>query len=91
MINSFSAFLTQTFYVQLLISQTQNRLIRDKLKKKYPGVNVTAIQTLYGLNVSPMAQDCNNRSISKNFIDTTTNSGLVCRIRIFCQSVPFCT
>ena len=50
---------------------------KDKLKKKYPGVNVTAIQTLYGLNVSPMAQDCNNRIISEVFIDTTTNSGLV--------------
>ena len=32
---------------------------KDKLNKKYPDVNVTAIQTLYGLNVSPMAQDCN--------------------------------
>ena len=64
---------------------------KDKLKKKYPDVNVTAIQTLYGLNVSPMAQDCNNRSISENIIDTATNSGLVCRIRIFSLSVPFRT
>ena len=30
---------------------------KDKLRIKYPGVNVSAIQTLYGLNVSPMAQD----------------------------------